>query len=302
MAVVEQGRRGVAARALPKVRRMNFRFGEPAPMKKHYVEGDIVFSHLVSLLSGAFPPGEESFIRSVRNYSDQITDPVLKKRVAGFIGQEAMHGREHRKLNEKIVDMGYPLVRIMNFDEGSRREKFVIALEKRAPKIAHLAMTAAAEHYTAVLAQRVLSSPELQEIPMSEEIHHLLNWHAMEEMEHKSVAFDVYRSVGGRESIRIGVMSLIWLGTLPFMTLAVLASILTDPSGWKPLAVLRQAVDVYRGPLVKGLMRDIAEYMRPGFHPDDIDTEELLHEWQGILFGADGELNDRLPGRRAVGQ
>lgn len=44
----------------------------------------------------------------MRNYSDQITDPVLKKRVAGFIGQEAMHGREHRKLNEKIVDMGYP--------------------------------------------------------------------------------------------------------------------------------------------------------------------------------------------------
>ncbi|CPU65433.1 Conserved hypothetical protein (hydrolase?) [Mycobacteroides abscessus] len=42
--------------------------------------------------------------------------------------------------------------------------------------------------------------------------------------------------------------------------------------------------------------------MRPGFHPDDIDTEELLHQWQGILFGADGELNDRLPGRRAVGQ
>ncbi|SLC93280.1 metal-dependent hydrolase [Mycobacteroides abscessus subsp. massiliense] len=59
---------------------------------------------------------------------------------------------------------------------------------------------------------------------------------------------------------------------------------------------------MYRGPLVKGLMRDIAEYMRPGFHPDDIDTEELLHQWQGILFGADGELNDRLPGRRAVGQ
>ncbi|MBA0044843.1 metal-dependent hydrolase [Mycobacterium sp. NPDC050853] len=303
MAVVEQRSRKSVTRALPKVRRMNFRFGEPAPMKKHYVEGDIVFSHLVSLLSGVFPPGEESFIRSVRNYSDQITDPVLKKRVAAFIGQEAMHGREHRKLNDQIVNMGYPLVRLMNFEEGSRREKFVLALEKRIPKIAHLAGTAAAEHYTAVLAERVLSSSELQEIPMSDEVHHLLNWHAMEEMEHKSVAFDVYRAVGGPESVRIGVMSAIWLGTLPVMTLAVLGSILTDRSGWKPVSVLRQTIDLYRGPLVKGLMRDIAVYLRPGFHPDDVDTNALLDEWQKILFGAEGELNDRLPTRAtAAGQ
>lgn len=294
MAVVEQGRRGVAARALPKVRRMNFRFGEPAPMKKHYVEGDIVFSHLVSLLSGAFPPGEESFIRSVRNYSDQITDPVLKKRVAGFIGQEAMHGREHRKLNEKIVDMGYPLVRIMNFDEGSRREKFVIALEKRAPKIAHLAMTAAAEHYTAVLAQRVLSSPELQEIPMSEEIHHLLNWHAMEEMEHKSVAFDVYRYVGGTERMRIAAMVLT-LGLFLTRTVILLASIVTDPWAWRrPARTLRSLATLPRTPLFAGLGAKIRCYLRPGFHPDDIDHGPLLEKWREEYFGPEGTLLDHL--------
>lgn len=285
---------------LPKVRRMNFRFAERGQMNKHYVEGDIVMSHLVALLSGVFPPGEESFIRSVRHFSDQVTDPELKKRVAGFIGQEAIHGREHRKLNKRIADMGYVLVKFLDFPPDSLREKFIIGVENRAPKFFHLAMTAAAEHYTAVLAERVLTSPELQSIPMSEEIHHLLNWHAMEEMEHKSVAFDVYRAVGGPEWIRIAVMFVIWAGTLPLITTAVLGSILTDPSGWRPAAVLRQTIDVYRGPLVKGLMRDIAVYMRPGFHPDDIDTDDLLREWQGILFGSEGELNDRLPTRAAT--
>lgn len=42
------------------------------------MENDIVYSHFVAGLSGGFPPGEEGFIRSVRKFSDQITDPVLK--------------------------------------------------------------------------------------------------------------------------------------------------------------------------------------------------------------------------------
>src|SRR5689334_14450873 len=87
----------------PKVRRMRFRFGEPEPMSHHFVQDDIPLTHLIALLSGAFPPGEESFIRSVRKFSAEIEDPVLKKRVAGFIGQEAVHGQQHRRLNDQLI-------------------------------------------------------------------------------------------------------------------------------------------------------------------------------------------------------
>ncbi|BBN46480.1 hypothetical protein MINTM008_09730 [Mycobacterium intracellulare] len=75
----------VAESTYPKARRIRFWFGDPEPMDHHFVEGNIVFSHLVALLSGVFPPGEELFIRSVRRFADQMTDPVLMKRVAGFI-------------------------------------------------------------------------------------------------------------------------------------------------------------------------------------------------------------------------
>lgn len=75
------------------------------------------------MLSGGFPPGEEAFIRSVRRFADQITDPVLKERVAGFIGQESMHGQEHRRLNERLVEIGYG---IEWFDRDS-----VVAAQKR---------------------------------------------------------------------------------------------------------------------------------------------------------------------------
>ena len=278
--------------ALPKVRRMRFQFGEPEPLHRHFVEGDIVFSHLVAVLSGSFPPGEESFIRSVRRFSDQTTDPVLKKRVAGFIGQESVHGQEHRKLNTQLADMGYPLVRFLLFAPTSVREKVVLRIEQLIPAKVHLAMTAAAEHYTAVLGARVLSNDEIQAIPGDPEVWRLLNWHAMEELEHKSVAFDVYQSVGGSERTRIAVMWFMYFLTIPVVTAAVALSILLDPTAWRPFKVLRQTYGVFRGPLVRGILSEIAEYLRPGFHPDDVPTDELLERWQHDLFGADGQLVD----------
>lgn len=284
----------VAQAQYPKVRRIRFRFGEPQPMNHHFVEGDIVFSHLVAVLSAGFPPGEESFIRSVRRFADRVTDPVLKKRVAAFIGQESVHGQEHRRLNEKLIEMGYPFVRLFMFDHDSRRHKLVVRVENRAPALAHLAMTAAAEHYTATLAERVLGREEIQAIPGDPEVRHLLNWHALEELEHKSVAFEVYRAVGGPEWLRIGVMRVMYAFTIPVVTVGVSLSIATDPRGWRPIRVARQTRDVFRGPLVNGLMADLRKYMKPGFHPDDIDTGPLVEQWRTELFGAEGELVGHL--------
>ncbi|MEB3031996.1 metal-dependent hydrolase [[Mycobacterium] nativiensis] len=280
--------------AYPKVRRIRFPFGDPTPINHHFVEGDIAFSHFIAVLSAAFPPGEESFIRSVRRFADQVTDPVLKKRVAGFIGQESVHGQEHRRLNEKLINMGYPFVRLFTFGHDSRRERLVQRIENRAPALAHLAMTAAAEHYTATLAERVLTSPEIQAMAQDAEIRNLFNWHAVEELEHKSVAFDVYRAVGGPERLRIAVMALMYGLTIPVVVVGVLMSIATDPRGWRPITVLRQTIDIFRGPLVRGLMADLRVYMKPGFHPDDVDTTALVQRWREELFGTDGSLVGHL--------
>ncbi|PXX70646.1 hypothetical protein DFR70_10165 [Nocardia tenerifensis] len=273
----------------PRVRRMKFRFGQPEPMTKYYAGDDIVLSHLVALLSAVFPPGEESFIRSVRRFADRITDPVLKKRVAAFIGQEAVHGQQHGELNEQLFALGYPLPRVL-----SRQHSLIQRAERLAPPAAHLAVTAAAEHYTAVLAARVLSSAEIQELAGDPEVRNLLNWHALEELEHKSVAFDVYRSVGGPEWLRIAVMSALYAFTIPVVGLGVLVSILADPAAWQPVTVARQSYRLVRGPIVRGLLGEIQVYLRPGFHPDDVDTGALLRRWQTELFGAEGALVDRV--------
>ncbi|KMV24586.1 metal-dependent hydrolase [Mycobacterium heckeshornense] len=275
----------------PRTRRIRFRFGEGDSLAKYFADDNIALSHFVAGLSGVFPPGEDSFIRSVRRVTDRITDPVLKKRVAGFIGQESTHGQEHRHLNEKLVEMGYPIA----WHDSQPLKDRVIRFEERVPARLHLAVTAALEHYTAMLAQRVLSSEEVQAIPGDPEIWHLLKWHALEELEHKSVAFDVYRAIGGSERMRIAVMAILIALTIPLVTIELAISLAYDPVARRhPLRVAREMRELYRGPLLKGTLRDAAKYLRPGFHPDDIDTTALLQRWKQELFGSEGALLDHL--------
>src|SRR5262245_36600415 len=85
-------------------------------LPKHFaVDGDLILSHLAAILSGLFPDGEDFFVCSVRHYRDQITDPDLRRQVAGFIGQEVTHGREHRVFNERLDELGYSTKRVERF-------------------------------------------------------------------------------------------------------------------------------------------------------------------------------------------
>jgi len=82
-------------------------------LPRHFAaDGDLITSHVIAALSSVFPDGEDFFVRSVRRYRDRITDPELKRQVSGFIGQEAMHGREHRAFNDRLAELGYPTKRI----------------------------------------------------------------------------------------------------------------------------------------------------------------------------------------------
>src|SRR5580765_8876060 len=114
---------------------------------KHFaVDGDLILSHLAASLSAVFPDGEDFFVRSVRNFRDEITDPELKRQVAGFIGQEAVHGREHRAFNDRLDQLGYPVKRFERLTE-----KGLAIRERLLSQKSNLAATAALEHYTATL-------------------------------------------------------------------------------------------------------------------------------------------------------
>ena len=266
-------------------------------LPKHFAgDGDLIMSHVVANLSSVFPEGEDFFVRSVRHFRDQITDPELKKQVAGFIGQEAIHGREHRDFNERLHELGYPTRRM------DRLTKHGLALrEKFLPAKSNLAATAALEHYTATLAEVLLSDPEARATFGDDNVVNLHLWHALEEAEHKAVAFDVFRAVGGSERMRIWTMYGVNIGFVLGMSLQVAISVLLDRSWWRnPKMLLDSLRRLRRSPfLQRDVVDRIKDYHREGFHPDDHETDDLLAEWRDRLFGDDGSLNDRFTTRLA---
>ena len=277
------------ARTIP-TRRISFE-ESLRDLPRHFAaEEDLILSHLAASLSAVFPDGEDFFVRSVRHYRDRITDPVLKRQVAGFIGQEATHGREHRILNDRLDQLGYPVRRF------ERITKRVLAIRTRlVPPIANLAATAALEHFTATLAEMVLASEEAQRLFGNNDLRNLFLWHALEESEHKAVAFDVYRAVGGSERTRVWTMKGLRIGFVVGMTVQVVASLLGDRETYRRGRVRSSWRRFSRSPLVqRDIWDQLCEYDQPDFHPDDRDTSALVEHWRNALFGDNGTLNDQL--------
>jgi predicted metal-dependent hydrolase len=260
---------------------------------KHFAaDGDLIESHLAVCMSAVFPDGEDFFVRSVRHYRDRITDPALKRQVSGFIGQESVHGREHRALNDRFAELGYDTKRM---ERITRRG--LAFRERVAPPISNLASTAALEHFTATLAELLLGSEEVRERFGDEAVRNVFVWHALEESEHKAVAFDVYKAVGGSERMRVVTMKLTRLGFVVGMSVSVLLSVLGDREAYRNGNLRRSVKRMRRSPLfTKQVWRDLCDYDRPDFHPDDRDTEALTAEWRERLFGEDGTLVGLLPG------
>jgi predicted metal-dependent hydrolase len=283
-------------RAIP-TRRISFE-QSLKDLPRHFAnDGDLVSSHVAAALSSLFPDGEDFFVRSVRHFRADITDPALMRQVAGFIGQEAMHGREHRALNDRLDELGYPVKRY------ERITKFIVTTRERimSPR-ANLAATAALEHFTATLAELVLTNEETRELFGHEGMRDVFVWHALEECEHKAVAFDVYRAVGGTERMRRWTMNFLRCTFVAAVSMMVTGSLLRDRETYRR-GVLRQSFKRFRtSPVVsREIWLKLKDYNRRDFHPDDHDTEALLDQWRTELFGEYGSLNQLLvAGRRGA--
>lgn len=262
-------------------------------LPKYFADGDIVMSHVLTVLSSVFPDGEDYFVRSVEALKDHVRDPRLAKDVEGFIGQESMHGREHRILNERLAELGYPTPAI------GRYVRTMTAFRERVQgKKANLGFTAALEHYTATLAETLLGDPKAREIIGHPSVRNLLLWHALEESEHKAVAFDVYRAVGGTERMRVATM---WVTHMTFVLetgiWAAISLARDEYARSHPLEVAKSAWQLRKSPFTSlRPIRQLFQYHQRGFHPNDRDTADLIVTWRERLFGSDGQLTDLLAG------
>ena len=161
------------------------RFGRGAGSRRWWLANDPVATAWHNALSATFPRGEAFFIESVRAHRDGAP-PRLAEEIRAFITQEVNHTREHLAFNKAVAAQGYDLSRI------DAHVSELLDLAKGRPAIVNLAATMALEHYTAMLAHLLLSEPELL-ADADPELADMWRWHAVEEIEHKGVAYDTFR-------------------------------------------------------------------------------------------------------------
>jgi len=257
---------------------------DPTRVPRDWANGDPYETTFMNALSTLFPEGEKFFVESVKQQKHHVTDPALERDVAAFIGQEAMHGREHRAFNDLLLAHG--------FRETPRVEAnlkwFLKRVRRRLSPMSQLAVTCALEHFTAMLAEGLLRDPRARQ-EMHPDVAPLWLWHALEESEHKSVAFDVYRAAGG------GFLRRAWMMLVTTFFFFLVQSIVhtrmmaTRKILWKPWTWARGITRmwIYPGFFTK-LIPAYFSYFRPSFHPSDRDTEQLIATWQLTLFGSSG--------------
>jgi uncharacterized protein len=236
---------------------------------------NVHFTHLMNTMSLVIPVGERFFIDAVRYYRDQIQDPELKKAATAFIGQEAMHGREHDEYNARVFE------RLPNAERFEQRVTALLRwFQKHTPPSFRLSGTIALEHLTAIMADGLLKEPRLKE--KSEPGYSALwHWHALEETEHKAVAFDVWTATQGsgprayvERSVGLALATAIfWAEVIPaYLSFIRHEGKLTDIKGW------REFYRIAFGEV--GFLRKMArpwfDYFRPGFNPWDHDNMHFL--------------------------
>lgn len=260
---------------MPVRRDLRFQF-TPAQVLDWHRDGRQA-THLVNALSVFFPVGERFFIHSLRHYRGELRDPELQQAVTAFIGQEALHGREHESFNRALVEAGLPVDRL-----EARVHRRLEWFKAHLPPAAQLSITIALEHFTAILADIQLRDPRVTATD-DPHIAGLLRWHALEETEHKAVAFDVYRRcVGtGFKAYLLRCAGLLF-ATAQFVVLIaryqrrlVQADPVARAEGWGGVRRLLRFLFVRPAPVLQAL-RPWLDYFRPSFHPWDHDNRHLL--------------------------
>ena len=250
----------------------------------HWLGGDPVGTAVFNALSLTFPDGERLFMEAVRNYRGQLSGKLLQD-AKDFIAQEAIHSREHHGLNGVIDRERYPVAEI----EAQVKERTTMA-RSRGP-MGMLVSTIALEHFTAMMADVFMDNPKIFD-GAAPDIERMWRWHAMEETEHKAVAFDVFMEVTKdwkpwkrylRRCLAMAIVTKMFSHNI-----CLYAARLLEADGYEPRAALK-AVDDYvwgKPGIFRRGWKTYFSWYRPGFHPWDHDNSPELAAWQAEFDSA----------------
>ena len=251
------------------VRRPEFDF---STTPKYWFGNNPVLTHFIQGMAALFPDGEMFFVKSVRAVRDQVKDEQLQKDISAFIGQEAMHAKAHLALDNHLQAQGLPLKDI---------EKIAVNLlgflHRAGSNKLDLSITCALEHFTATWAQQLLEHQRTHDLMADDTMRGMLTWHAIEESEHKAVAFDTYKAIGGDYKTRALGMVIAMVGLTAALAHIEVKMLRHDKqlTNWKSWRVGLTEMFGRNGFFTPTIPK-LFDYFRPNFHPNDHDAAEAL--------------------------
>jgi predicted metal-dependent hydrolase len=257
----------------PRIRWRDIQF-DLEPLDHYYFDNHPYKTHFMNALSTLFPIGEGQFIKSVMHFKDRIREEERWEDIQGFVGQEGAHSREHRRLNGLIGSLGYDL-KPLDEDMADWARK-----ESDKPFKKQLAKTICLEHFTAIMAHAVLKNNLEIMKDMQPRIKAIWVWHAVEETEHKAVAFNVYTWVGGGYGMR--AITMLQATREIMMRIRKRTKYFLKADNEWNLKKRWQGFKFRWGKkgILLSSLPDYFKFFRPGFHPWDIDNYYLVEKWQ----------------------
>lgn len=252
---------------------MEFEFSKLT--NKLFFDNNSLKTCFMAALSATFPPGESEFIESIRLFRDKVNNPQLSKQITGFIGQEAHHGLQHKRINQRLKSLGFDAPALEQILAGIIKQR----ISRLSPK-ARLAITVSMEHLTAILAEHVLATPAVFD-GLQQPVLDLMMWHAVEEIEHKSVAFDAYMEcVGDREFLHKVMKVAIWvfLWRMTCFTVRLMWWNKMLPS-WLDIRGFYRFMFAKQG-LIRSLRPAYNAYFQQDFHPWHTNSVGLVEAWK----------------------
>jgi hypothetical protein len=271
-------------------RRVRFDYAATPP---HWVPDDPHTTHVLNVLHLLLPAGERWFVDVYKTALPLIDDDVLARDVKAFIGQEATHARAHTVVLDHLAAQGIDAspftalaeaaVKVVKPREGWSwlpgpvRRRFA-----RQYLLGQLAGIAAIEHFTSVLGWWIVASHGLDDAGADREMLELLRWHGAEEVEHRSVAFDTYRAVGGGYLRRCVYMIGVAAAAVPVWYSGTWFLLRRDPARGRvrraSLRRYRQAAKADRLPPLGVILGAVPRYLAPRFHPSHEGRTEVAVE------------------------
>jgi len=279
----------------PIIPREKLDFDLDGDIPKHWLNNDPFKTRFFDAMSTLFPVGEKFFITCVRDFKDRIQDPKLLEDIKDFTRQEAQHGMLHTRYNNRLKAQGIAVDAILQRQE----HRLFGIIRKRLSREFTLGITTASEHITSIMADCFVERPEIFE-GADHRMRALYVWHAMEEMEHKGVAYDVLTDVAKSSYLnRIGSMLLVTL-IFPYHVYRIMAHMLQADgfSGWERTKIWAKGLWwLYKpGGVFMPILAKYFAYLKPGFHPWQTPVVASYEPWLRLLkeTGDPVEAGNRL--------